>query len=68
MGDLWKKMFDFYVVGEDIEGNIIEGNFNGDINSCVLDCKKILVRVGGGHLDIFVMNEDGDEFVGDVEV
>lgn len=58
----------FYVVGEDVEGDIIEFDFNGDIDSCVLKCEKTLAFAGGGHLDIFIVEDEHDVFVQDVEV
>lgn len=58
----------FYVVGEDLDGELIEYEFEGILENCKIDAENALAFAGGGHLDIFVMNEDGDEFVGDVEV
>lgn len=58
----------FYVIGEDIEGDIIEFDFNGDIDSCVLECEKTLASVDGGHLDIFIVEDEHEIFVQDVEV
>lgn len=58
----------FYVVGEDIEGDIIECDFNGDIDSCILECEKTLALAGGGHLDIFIVEDEHEIFVQDVEV
>lgn len=58
----------FYVVGEDIEGDIIEFDFEGDINSCVSKCEEVLTSVNGGHLDIFIVEDDHDVFIRDVEV
>lgn len=58
----------FYVVGEDIEGDIIERDFNGDIDSCVLECEKTLALAGGGHLDIFIVEDEHEVFVRDVEL
>lgn len=54
----------FYVIGEDVEGDIIECYFEGDLNSCILDCEMTLTFAGGGHLDIFL----DDQFIQDVEV
>ena len=58
----------FYIVGEDIDGNIIEFDLNTDIDSCVLKCEEVLTSVNGGHLDIFIVEDDHDVFVQDVEV
>ena len=58
----------FYVVGEDIDGEIIEYEFEGILENCKIDAEKTLALVGGGHLDIFIIHNDYDEFVGDVEV
>ena len=58
----------FYVVGEDVEGDIIESDFNGDLDSCILECEKTLALAGGGHLDIFIVEDDHDVFVQDVEL
>ena len=58
----------FYtVVGEDIDGEIIEYEFEGILENCKIDAEKTLAFAGGGHLDIFVCHDDYDEFVGDVE-
>lgn len=58
----------FYVVGEDIEGDIIECDFEGDLDSCVLECEKTLAFAGGGHLDIFIVEDEHEVFVRDVEL
>lgn len=58
----------FYVVGEDIDGNIIEFDINTDLDSCVSKCEEVLTSVDGGHLDIFIVEDDHDVFVRDVEV
>lgn len=58
----------FYIVGEDIDGEIIEYEFEGILENCKIDAEKTLAFAGGGHLDIFVCHDDYDEFVGDVEV
>lgn len=58
----------FYVVGEDIEGNLIEFDFNGNLDSCIVDCKMILDAADGGHLDIFIVEDKHEVFVQDVEV
>ena len=58
----------FYIVGEDIDGEIIEYEFEGILENCKIDAEKTLAFAGGGHLDIFVCYGDYDEFVGDVEV
>lgn len=58
----------FYVVGEDIEGNIIEFDVNTDIDSCVLKCEEVLTSVNGGHLDIFIVEDEHEVFVQDVEL
>lgn len=54
----------FHVEGEDLDGDFIEFDFEGDIDSCVLDCEKTLAFASGGHLDIFL----DDRFIQDVEV
>lgn len=54
----------FHIEGEDLDGDFIEFDFEGDIDSCILDCEKTLVFAGGGHLDIFL----DDRFIQDVEV
>jgi hypothetical protein len=58
----------FYVVGEDIDGEIIEYEFEGILENCKIDAEKTLAFVGGGHLDIFVIHDDYDEFICDMEV
>lgn len=58
----------FYVIGENIEGDLVEFDFNGDIDSCVLACEDTLTSVGGGHLDIFIVEDEHEVFVQDVEV
>lgn len=58
----------FYVVGENLDGELIEYEFEGTFESCESDAKRVLTFIGGGHLDIFVNHDDYDEFVGDVEV
>lgn len=54
----------FHIEGEDLDGDFIEFDFEGDIDSCILDCEKTLAFAGGGHLDIFL----DDCFIQDVEV
>ena len=58
----------FYVVGEDLDGELIEYEFEGILENCKIDAEKTLAFAGGGHLDIFMICDDHDEFVGDVEV
>ena len=58
----------FYVVGEDINGEFIEYKFNGILENCKIDAEKTLAFAGGGHLDIFIIHDDHDEFIDDVEV
>lgn len=58
----------FYVEGEDLDGEYIEFDFNGDIDSCVLECEKTLALAGGGHLDIFIVEDEHEVFVRDVEL
>lgn len=58
----------FYVVGESLDGELIEYEFEGTLGNCENDAKRVLTSVGGGHLDIFVNYNDHDEFVSDVEV
>lgn len=58
----------FYVIGENVDGDLVEFDFNGDIDSCVLACEDTLVSVGGGHLDIFIVEDEHEVFVQDVEV
>lgn len=58
----------FYVVGEDIDGAIIEYEFEGIFENCKIDAEKTLAFAGGGHLDIFIIHDDYDEFIDDVEV
>lgn len=58
----------FYIVGEDIDGEIIEYEFEGILENCKIDAEKTLAFSGGGHLDIFVCHDDYDEFVAEVEV
>lgn len=58
----------FYVVGENVDGEIIEYEFEGILENCKIDAEKTLAFASGGHLDIFILHDDCDEFVGDVEV
>ena len=58
----------FYVVGETIDGEIIEYEFEGILENCKIDAEKTLAFAGGGHLDIFIIHDDEDEFICDVEV
>lgn len=58
----------FYVMGENVDGDFIDFDFNGDIDSCVLACEETLASVGGGHLDIFIVEDEHEVFVQDVEL
>ena len=58
----------FHVMGEDLDGEFIEYDYAGILDNCVIDAKKTLAFAGGGHLDIFVIHDDEDEFICDVEV
>lgn len=58
----------FYVVGEDIDGELIEYEFEGILENCKIDAEKTLAFAGSGHLDIFIIHDDHDEFICDVEV
>lgn len=58
----------FYVVGEDLDGELIEYDFEGILENCKIDAEKTLAFAGGGHLDIFIIHDDHDEFICDVEV
>lgn len=58
----------FYVVGEDLDGEFIEYEFEGILENCKVDAEKTLAFAGGGHLDIFIIHDDRDEFIDYVEV
>ena len=59
----------FYVVGENIDGELIVYEFEGTLEDCKIEAEKTLEFVGGGHLDIFLNDEDHDNmFICDVEV
>lgn len=58
----------FYVVGEDLDGEFIEYEFEGILENCKIDAEKTLAFAGGGHLDIFIIHDDCDEFIDYVEV
>lgn len=58
----------FYVAGENLDGEFIEYEFEGILENCKIDAEKTLAFAGGGHLDIFIIHDDYDEFICDVEV
>jgi hypothetical protein len=58
----------YYLCGEDIYGEFIESFFGGTYNECVQHAKEILENCDGGHLDIYILHDNEDEFIGDVEV
>ncbi len=58
----------FYVVGEDLDGEFIEYEFEGILENCKIDAEKTLAFAGGGHLDIFIIHDNCDEFIDYVEV
>lgn len=58
----------YYLVGETIEDEFIESFFGGTYEECINHAKEILNDLGGGHIDIFILHNDHDEFIGDVEV
>lgn len=58
----------YYLAGETIEGEMIDDFFGGTYDECVNRAEEILNDLGGGHIDIFILHDDCDEFVGDVEV
>lgn len=58
----------FYVVGEDLDGEFIEYEFEGILENCKIDAEKTLAFASGGHLDIFIIHDDRDEFIDYVEV
>lgn len=61
-------MNQYYVVGENIDGDIIEYDYTGTIEDCIAYAKQMLYENDGGHLDIFVIHDNYDEFIYDVEV
>ncbi len=58
----------FYVVGENVEGEFIQFGFEGTLEACIRECELALQDLNGGHLDIFILHDDYDEFICDVEV
>ena len=58
----------YYVVGENIDGDIIEYGYTGLLENCIAYAKQTLYENDGGHLDIFVIHGNYDEFICDVEV
>ncbi len=58
----------FYIVGENVDGEFIETWYKGTKEECIIWAEQELYIYGGGHLDIFIIHDDCDEFVGDVEV
>ena len=58
----------FYVVGEDVDGESIQFSFEGTLEACICKCELVLQDLDGGHLDIFILHDDYDEFICDVEV
>lgn len=58
----------YYLCGENIYGEFIESFFGGPYDKCVDYAMELLNNCGGGHLDIYILHDNEDEFVGDVEV
>lgn len=58
----------YFVCGETINDEFVEFEFEGDYDDCVDRAKEVLEEFDGGHLDIFILHNDHDEFMGDVEV
>lgn len=58
----------YYLCGESIYGEFVESFFGGAYDECVQHAKEILKDCDGGHLDIYILHDNEDEFVGDVEV
>lgn len=58
----------YYLCGESIYDEFIESFFGGTYDECVEHAKEILNDCGGGHLDIYILHDNEDEFIGDVEV
>lgn len=59
---------EYAVQGENVEGEFIQFGFEGTLEDCIRECELALQDLDGGHLDIFIIHDDHDEFVGDVEV
>jgi len=57
----------YHIVGEDINDDIIEFDFEGTIEDARIECDKILGFAGGGHLDIMIITDSEDIFVEDIE-
>lgn len=58
----------YYLCGESIYDEFIESFFGGTYNECVEYATEFLNDCGGGHLDIYILHDNEDEFIGDVEV
>lgn len=58
-----KHVFD--IEGEDIDGDYIQFEFEGTIEEARNECYKTLDWVGGGHLDIFLVE---GQFIEDFEL
>lgn len=59
---------EYAVQGENIEGEFIQFGFEGTLEACICECELVLQDLDGGHLDIFILHDDYDEFICDVEV
>ena len=58
----------FHVIDEDFDSEFTEYDFVGVLKNCKIDAEKTLEFTGVGHLYIFVIHDDEDESICDVEV
>lgn len=58
----------YYLCGENIDGDFIESFFGGTYDECIEHATELLNYYDGGHLDIYILHDNEDEFVGYIEV
>lgn len=58
-------MRNFYIEGEDFDGNCYSFESNGDLQDVIDECEEYLQSLGGGHFDIY--DSATDQFVDYVE-
>lgn len=58
----------FHVIDEDFDSEFTEYDFAGVLKNCKIDVEKTFEFTGVGHLYIFVIRDDEDESICNVEV
>lgn len=58
----------YYLCGENIDGDFIESFFGGTYDECVEHATELLNYYNGGHLDIYILHDNEDEFIDYIEV